>query len=98
MSPIFCYDKGKVIKNERDERMRKEHTFYSAEKKLGIVQRYLSSESPKALRRETGIRDGCIRKRKPLAGGEAALENQRKPGSPLATYTRRKELSHPSAN
>ena len=42
-----------------------------------------------------GISDGNIRKRKRqyLSGGEAALENKKKPGNPLSKYERRKELS-----
>lgn len=75
--------------------MRKEYTFYSKEEKLGIVKRYLAGESPIKLHKETGISDGNIRKwkRRYLAGGEAALENKKKPGNPLSKYERRKELT-----
>lgn len=75
--------------------MRKEYTFHSKEEKLRIVKRYLAGESPVKLHEETGISDGAIRKwkRQYLAGGEAALENKKKPGNPLAKYERRKELS-----
>lgn len=75
--------------------MRKEYTFHSREEKLGIVKRYLSGESAMALGKELGISDGNIRKwkRQYLSGGEAALENKRKPGNPLSKYTRRKVLS-----
>lgn len=75
--------------------MRKEYTFHSKEEKLRIVKRYLSGESPKALGKEYSISDGNIRKwkRQYLWGGEAALENQKKPGNPLSKYERRKELT-----
>ena len=75
--------------------MRKEYTFHSKEEKLGIVKRYLAGESPVKLHEETGISDGGIRKWKRLylAGGEAALENKKKPGNPLSKYERRKELT-----
>lgn len=73
----------------------KEYTVHSKEEKLGIVKRYLAGESPVKLHEETGISDGCIRKWKRLyiAGGEAALENRKKPGNPLSKYERRKELT-----
>jgi transposase len=75
--------------------VRKEYTFHSKEEKLEIVKRYLSGESPVKLYEETGISDGNIRKwkRQYLSGGEAALENKKKPGNPLSKYERRKELS-----
>jgi transposase len=75
--------------------MRKEYTFHSKEEKLGIVKRYLAGESPLKLHAETGISDGNIRKWKHryLTGGEAALENKKKPGNPLSKYERRKYLS-----
>lgn len=68
---------------------------YSKEEKLAIVKRYLNGESPLAIKKETGMDDGMIRrwKRQYLAGGEAALETKRKPGNPLSKYTRKKELS-----
>lgn len=75
--------------------MRKDYTFHSKEEKLGIVKRYLSGESAMALGKELRISDGNIRKwkRQYLSGGEAALENQKKPGNPLSKYERRKELT-----
>ena len=62
---------------------------------MEIVKRYLTGESPVKLHKETGISDGNIRKwkRQYLSGGESALENQKKPGNPLAKYERRKELT-----
>lgn len=75
--------------------MRKEYTFHSREEKLSIVNRYLSGESVKLLSKETHISQGNIRKWRSQyqLGGEAALENKRKPGNPLLKYTRRKSLS-----
>ena len=75
--------------------MRKEYTFHSKEEKLKIVKIYLSGESSIKLHKETGISDGNIRKwkRQYLSGGEAALENQKKPGNPLSKYERRKKLT-----
>lgn len=75
--------------------MRKEYTFHSKEEKLAIVKRYLSGESSITLGKEIGISDGNIRKwkRQYLSGGEAALENKKKPGNPLSKYERRKELT-----
>lgn len=91
MSPIFCCILGK---NEVIE-IKKGYTFHNKEEKLAIIQRYMSGESSEKLYKETGISDGNIRKwkRQYLAGGVDALENKRKPGNPLAKYTRRKELS-----
>ncbi len=62
--------------------MRKEYTFHSKEEKIAIVKLYLSGESQGKLHEKTGIRDGDIRKwkRRYLAGGEAELENKKKPG------------------
>ena len=75
--------------------MRKEYTFHSKEEKLALVKRYLSGESKKKLHEETGISESNLHKWKTryLSGGEATLENQKKPGNPLAKYERRKDLS-----
>ena len=91
MSPIFLqYNERKAVEN-----MRKECAFHSKEVKLGIVKRYLAGEFPIKLHEETGISDGDIRKwkRQYLTGGEAALENKKKPGNPLSKYERRKKLT-----
>jgi len=84
------YTEKKAVEN-----LRKEYTFHSREEKLWIIKRYLAGESPERLHLETGISDGDIRrwKRGYLAGGEAALENKKKPGNPMSKYGRRKELS-----
>jgi len=91
VSPIFCC----ILKKEEVRRMRKEYTFHSKEEKMSIVNRYLSGESSEKIHKETGISDGNVRKwkRQYLAGGEAALENKKKPGNPMSKYARKKELS-----
>ena len=67
----------------------------SKEEKLVMVKRHLSGESPYKLAQETGICRPQIQKwtKQYLEGGEAALVNKRKPGNPLARYTRKKELT-----
>jgi len=67
----------------------------SKEEKLVMVKRHLSGESPYKLAQETGICRSQIQKwtKQYLEGGEAALVNKRKPGNPLARYTRKKELT-----
>ena len=68
---------------------------HSKEEKMALVKRNLAGESLKALERETGIYHSQIHKwtKQYMEGGEAALVNKRKPGNPLAKYTRRKELT-----
>ena len=68
---------------------------HSKEEKLTLVKRNLAGETLMALERETGIYNAQIHKwtKQYLEGGEGALVNKRKPGNPLAKYTRRKELS-----
>ena len=68
---------------------------HSKEEKLALVKRNLAGESLIALERESGIYRSQIHKwtKQYLEGGEAALVNKRKPGNPLAKYTRRKELT-----
>ena len=68
---------------------------HSKEEKLSIVKRVLKGETTAALGREKGIDRSQISKwtKQYLEGGEAALVNKRKPGNPLAKYTRKKELS-----
>ena len=75
--------------------MRKPYAFHSKEEKLALVKRYLSGESKAKLKEETGISESNLYNWKVqyLSGGEAALENKRKPGNPLAKYERRKELN-----
>lgn len=68
---------------------------HSKEEKLALVKRNLAGESLMALERETGVSNSQIHKwsKQYLEGGESALVNKRKPGNPLAKYTRRKELT-----
>ena len=68
---------------------------HSKEEKLSIVKRVLKGETTAALGREKGIDRSQISKwtKQYLEGSEAALVNKRKPGNPLAKYTRKKELS-----
>lgn len=68
---------------------------HSKEEKLALVKRNLKGETLTSLERETGINNSLICKwtKQYLEGGEAALVNKRKPGNPLAKYTRKKELT-----
>lgn len=68
---------------------------HNKEEKLALVKRNLSGEMAAALARETGLSGSMIGKwtKQYLEGGEDALVNKRKPGNPLAKYTRKKELS-----
>lgn len=68
---------------------------HSKEEKLKLVKRNLAGESLTSLERETGIYHAQIHKwtKQYLDGGEEALVNKRKPGSPLAKFIRKKELT-----
>ena len=68
---------------------------HSKEEKLALVLRNLGGESIKALQRESGIYNSQIHKwtKQYLEGGEEALVNKRKPGNPLAKYSKRKTLT-----
>ena len=68
---------------------------HSKEEKLALVKRNLNGESIVSLEKETGICHTQILKwtKQYLENGEGALENKRKPGNPLAKYTRKKELT-----
>lgn len=69
--------------------------YHSQEEKLVLVKRNLDGESVKLLGREAGIAYSLIAKwkRQYLNSGAAALENKKKPGNPLARYSRRKFLT-----
>ena len=71
------------------------NTNHSKEEKLTLVLRNLAGETATSLERETGIEHSQIHKwtRQYLADGEEALINKRKPGNPLAKFTRKKELT-----
>lgn len=69
--------------------------YYTKEEKLAVVTRNLKGETLLSIARETGITHSLIYKwtTQYLEGGEEALVNKRKPGNPLARYTRKKELT-----
>lgn len=68
---------------------------HSKEEKLALVKRNLDGETAESLEKETGIYHSQIHKwtKQYLEGGEEALVNKRKPGNPLAKYSRKKELT-----
>lgn len=68
---------------------------HSKEEKLKLVKRNLKGETLTSIARETGVNSSLIYQwtKQYLEGGEAALVNKRKPGNPLAKYTRKKELT-----
>jgi len=68
---------------------------HSKEEKLALVKRNLSGETLRSIERDTGINNSLIYRwtKQYMEGGEEALVNKRKPGNPLAKYTRKKELT-----
>ena len=69
---------------------------WSKEAKYAIIIQIINGEKSSCdLKRELGISGGMIRGwvKRYNEGGIEALENQRKPGNPLAKYSRRKELT-----
>jgi len=72
------------------------NTFHTKEEKLALTKRMIAGESGRALEKETGVNHSLIHKwtKQYLELGEDALENKRKPGNPLAKYTRKKELTY----
>ena len=71
------------------------HTYRSKEFKLSIVKKVLGGKGSREVGKEAGINDSLIRAwvRQYQKDGETALESKRRPGNPLARYTRRKDLS-----
>ena len=71
------------------------HTYRSKEFKLSIVKEVLGGKGSREVGKAAGINDSLIRAwvRQYQKGGENALEPKRRPGNPLAKYTRRKDLS-----
>ena len=70
--------------------------YWSKEEKIKLVKRVVEdNDSSHQVAKEVNIDDGMLRRwvRAYLQHGETALENQKKPGNPLAKYARRKELS-----
>ena len=63
--------------------------------KLALVKRNIEGEGLTSLAKESGINKSQIHKwtKQYLSGGEAALENKKKPGNPLSKYQNRKELT-----
>ena len=78
-------------------RIRKEPNRYqSKEEKLRIINLVLlNGLSTHQVAKNEDISSGMLRNwiRKYIEQGEESLENKRKPGNPLAKYSRRKELS-----
>jgi transposase-like protein len=67
-----------------------------SKEKYNIIKRVLAGEkSMSQLMNELGISQGMISNwvKRYNEGGIKALENKRKPGNPLAKYSRRKELT-----
>lgn len=68
---------------------------HSKAEKLALVKRNIEGEGITSLARESGVHESLIHKwtKRYLSGGEAALENKKKPGNPLIKYQSRKELT-----
>ena len=68
---------------------------HSKEEKLALVKRNLGGETLRSIERDTGVNSSLIYQwtKRYLERGESALVNKRKPGNPLARYTRKKELT-----
>ena len=78
-------------------RIRKEpNRYWSKEEKLRIINLVLlNGLSTQQVAKNEDISSGMLRNwiRKYIEQGEESIENKRKPGNPLAKYSRRKELS-----
>ena len=68
---------------------------HSKTEKLALVKRNIEGEGITSLAKESGVYKSLIHKwtKQYLNGGEAALENKKKPGNPLSKYQNRKELT-----
>ena len=68
---------------------------HSKEEKMALVKRNLEGETLRSIERDTGVNSSLIYQwtKRYLERGESALVNKRKPGNPLAKYTRKKELT-----
>ena len=73
----------------------KRNRYHSKDFKISVVQKVLDGKSSKEVGKKYGINDRLIRQWTSLylEGGEAALENKRKPGNPLCKYSNKKNLS-----
>ena len=78
-------------------RIRKEpNRYWSKEEKLRIINRVLVDDlSTPQVAMDEDISDGMLRNwiKRYIQYGEEILENQRKPGNPLAKYSNKKELT-----
>ena len=78
-------------------RIRKEpNRYWSKEEKLRIINRVINDGlSSEQVAKDEDISGGMLRSwiRKYLEYGESSLENAKKPGNPLAKYSRRKKLT-----
>lgn len=78
-------------------RIRKEpNRYWSKEEKMRIINRVIQEGlSSQQVAKEEDISSGMLRNwiKKYLQNGENALKNKKKPGSPLAKYHNKKELS-----
>jgi transposase-like protein len=78
-------------------RIRKEpNRYWSKEEKLRIINLVLlNGLSTHQVAKNEDISSGMLRSwiKKYIEQGEESLENKRKPGNPLAKYSRRKDLS-----
>ena len=75
---------------------KKPNRYWSKEEKLRIINHvFLDGLSTHQVAQNEDISSGMLRNwiRKYIEQGEESLENKRKPGNPLAKYSRRKELS-----
>lgn len=70
--------------------------YWSKEAKLAIIQQIMAGEKgSRQVARDETISAGMVSQwlKRYREGGEAALENKKKPGNPLARYSNRKELT-----
>lgn len=73
------------------------YTIRTAQEKYDIIKPIINGEiSATQTSKELGLSDGMLITwiHKYEEGGIESLENKRKPGNPLAKYSRRKELSY----
>ena len=81
----------------RPKGLKSGYTFRTAQEKFNIIKPIIDGEiSATQLGKELGLSDGMLITwiHKYQQGGIEALENKRKPGNPLAKYSRRKELTY----
>ena len=66
------------------------HRYHSKEFKLAIVQKALMGKSSRDIAKEMNVNDRLVRKWLEIhrVTGEAGLETRKRPGNPLAKYSR----------